>query len=477
MKNSIEGLFDLRSLGVSIFCDSEENVKSVIDFKNGSSEIFFPLSFDNNSSTIRRNTTYWHESRHFHDHLLCPYLNYLYRMRLIGVLHASQFVDEWRKQCDLNALPIPLTKWIRKSKEGKEQYLASKQRSIKLNAPAFDVFDSGDYSKLIELVQNGIIKDKISGLVAYASAHYDEYHCLHKKIHDQYNREFSIHALMEASALIVQTFAIQLLYGHDCYRQRYDELMKWLFGEKEHTRFNGYNSVLSILNGYLGKELGYQFSDFLAYSAYVIQWCCWGNILEGGNNANPLFRLNKFENQRLADSVSLDGLKNDPIAVFDYWDRSIGCSKMNLQDCIEWQESIFAHLIYSFNDIGNKDMSEFCQRLSAASMIMLNNYFEQPSKYISPSLYLSHMNDYVNIPVRFVKSHNTELIWEVDHIDNPIESQCSTLDTNLCVLKNMHDQCSCYFDISDALFGDGLISNPGFIIQKVLKGTKTFMIW
>ena len=117
MKNSIEGLFDLRSLGVSIFCDSEENVKSVIDFKNGSSEIFFPLSFDNNSSTIRRNTTYWHESRHFHDHLLCPYLNYLYRMRLIGVLHASQFVDEWRKQCDLNALPIPLTKWIRKSKE------------------------------------------------------------------------------------------------------------------------------------------------------------------------------------------------------------------------------------------------------------------------------------------------------------------------------------------------------------------------
>lgn len=372
MKNNIEGLFDLRSLGVNIFCDSEEKVQSVIAFKNGSTRFFFPLSMDNDSLTIRGNTTYWHESRHFHDHLLSPYLNYLYRMRLIGVLHASQFVDEWKNQSHLNTLPIPLTKWIKKSKEEKERYLASKQKSISLNAPAIDVHDSEDNRKLIELVQNGNLKDNISGLVAYASTHYNEYLLLHKKFHDQYNREFSIHSLMEASALIVQTFAIQLLYGHDCYHQRYEELKKWLFGEKEHTGFNSYNSVLSILNGYLGKELGYQFSDFLTYSAYVIQWCFWGNILEGGENANPLFRLNKFENQRLADSVSLDGLKNDPIAIFDYWDKSIGCSKMNLHNFIEWQDSIFDHLIYSFSHLGNKDMSEFCQRLSAASMIMLN---------------------------------------------------------------------------------------------------------
>lgn len=93
MKNNIEGLFDLRSLGVNIFCDSEEKVQSVIAFKNGSTRFFFPLSMDNDSLTIRGNTTYWHESRHFHDHLLSPYLNYLYRMRLIGVLHASQFVE------------------------------------------------------------------------------------------------------------------------------------------------------------------------------------------------------------------------------------------------------------------------------------------------------------------------------------------------------------------------------------------------
>lgn len=477
MKNSAEGLFDLRSLGVCIFCSSEENVQSVIDFKNGSSEFFFPLSFDNNSSTIRRNTTYWHESRHFHDHLLSPYLNYLYRMRLIGVLHASQFVDEWRKQCHLNALPIPLTKWIRKNKEEKEQFLASKQRSIKLNAPAFDVFDSGDYRKLIELVQNGSIKDNISGLIAYASAHYDEYHCLHKKIHDQYNREFSIHSLMEASAVIAQSIAIQLLYGSDNYRLRYEEIKEWLFGENEQTRYNGYNSVLSILNGYLGKELGYKFTDFLTYSAYVIQWCFWGNILEGQNTANPLLRLNKFENNRLADSVSLERLIKDPLTVFDYWDRSIGCAKMNLRELVEWQDSVFEQLSKCFEHSGNKDMSEFCQRLSAASMIMLNKYFENPSKYISPSQYLSHMTDYVNIPVRFVKSSTSETIWDARYIHNPIENQCLSSDNNLSVLKNMHDKCSCYFDISDALFGDRLVSNPGSIIQNVLKDTKTFMIW
>lgn len=477
MRTNIEGLFDLRSLGINIYCDTEEKVQSVIAFRDGDSKFFFPLSPDNDSLTIRGNTTYWHECRHFHDHLLSPFLNYLYRMRLIGVLHACQFVEVWKRQHHLNSLPIPLTKWLRKSKVDKDLFLASKQKDIPLYAPATELVDSGNYRELIELVHNGNVKDDISGLVAYASAHYNEYQFLHKKVYDQYNREFSVHSLMEASAVIAQSLAIQVLYGYDCYRLRYDEIKKWLFGEGKNTPFNGYNSVLSILNGYLGKELGYQFSDFLSYSAYVIQWCFWGNILEGGDNANPLFRLNKFENQRLADSVSLDSLQDDPFTVFAYWDKSIGCTKMDIRNYVEWQDSVYDQLTDCFRHLGYQDMSEFCQRLSAASMIMLNKYFENPSKYIAPPLYLSHMADYVRIPIRFINSQNSEIILDEDYINSPIESQRTQFDNNLCVLTNMHDRCTCYFDISDALFGDGLVPNPGSIIKKVLKDTKTFMIW
>lgn len=477
MRNNVEGLFDLRSLGINIYCDTEEKIDSVLAFKEGSSSFFFPISSIYNSLELRGNTTYWHECRHFHDHLLSPYLNYLYRMRLLGVLHATQFVNGWNDQHYFNTIPVPLTKWIKKTEKAKKEFLLSKQKEIPLIAPAFEIFDNGNNQELISQIQMGMAKDYLSGLTGYACAHYNEYHSLHKKIYDQYRREFSIHSLMEASAIIVQTFAIQKLYGYDCYRQRYEELKKWLFGEKDQTSYNGYNSVLSILNSYLGKELGYQFSDFLNYSSYVIQWCLWGNVLEGGNNANPLFRLNKFENLRLADSVSLDGLTNDPIAVFDCWDKSIGSTKMNLRNFVEWQDSIYNQLIDNFTHIGNNDMSEFCQRLSAASMIMLNKYFEKPSKYISPCQYMSHMNDFVNIPVRFIKSNSSDIIWDERHIDNPIEGHSSSLDKNLCVLKNMRDQCSCYFDISDALFGDRLVLNPGSIIQNVLKGTKTFMIW
>lgn len=477
MSSNVEGLFDLRSLGINIYCDTEEKISSVLAYKDGTSNFFFPISTIYDSLELRGNTTYWHECRHFHDHLLSPYLNYLYRMRLLGVLHATQFVNGWNNQNYFNTIPVPLTKWIKKTEKAKKEFLLSKQKEIVLIAPAFEIFDNGNSQELISKIQMGMAKDYLSRLIGYACAHYNEYHSLHKKIYDQYRREFSIHSLMEASAIIVQTFAIQKLYGYDCYRQRYEELKKWLFGENDHTCFNGYNSVLSVLNSYLGKELGYKFSDFLTYSSYVIQWCFWGNILEGGNNANPLFRLNKFENYRLADSVSLDGLINDPIAVFDYWDKSIGSTKLNLRNYVEWQDSIFNQLIDNFNHTGNNDMSEFCQRLSAASMIMLNKYFEKPSKYILPSLYLSHLNDFVNIPVRFIKSNSSDIIWDERHIDNPVESHSSSLDRNLCVLKNMHNQCSCYFDISDALFGDRLIINPGSIIQNALKGSKTFMIW
>lgn len=129
MSSNVEGLFDLRSLGINIYCDTEEKISSVLAYKDGTSNFFFPISTIYDSLELRGNTTYWHECRHFHDHLLSPYLNYLYRMRLLGVLHATQFVNGWNNQNYFNTIPVPLTKWIKKRKKRKKSsYFPNKKK-------------------------------------------------------------------------------------------------------------------------------------------------------------------------------------------------------------------------------------------------------------------------------------------------------------------------------------------------------------
>ena len=76
------GNFNLDFPGANIICDSFQKRESILNFVNGkSNDIDVTLFSSNIEQDIQNgvyNTTYIHEGKHLHDHLVCPQLLHNY---------------------------------------------------------------------------------------------------------------------------------------------------------------------------------------------------------------------------------------------------------------------------------------------------------------------------------------------------------------------------------------------------------------
>lgn len=430
MKANWNGNFDIVFTGATLNCNNERRIKALKNCIMNPEESFMipintSLTEEELIDAIWYNSTYYHESRHVHDYLLCPILNYGYRLRLSAVLHASQVLLKW-EQCNTlnyNVLPLPIQKWFRLREEDKLDYLENWSNLVfKATASMAFVDESQSYRDAIENSKWMSEQDDITSLLLYASSCYELYDYIQKPRYDVYYREYSVRTLMEASAISVQMASSQILYGEKGASAIWNLLKNaaktesnWRKYENTNpaTRkrvFTNYTVVLSYIVLYLeyNRTIGYE--NLFIFTSYLINWCLSGNLLSTNAEVSPGTRLNKFVEHDYAKGMTLKDIVNEPLAVFQYWDEKLGGEGLDYHDYFASNRIVYEEIAESFRAIGLDRIAEYVKMISDASQIMTSLFFKAPNLYLNPTEYIYNFHNYVNVPLRFVLSEPIPMI-------------------------------------------------------------------
>jgi hypothetical protein len=86
--------------------------------------------------TFSMGTVMMHELRHFHDFILSPYGNHLFRLRLLAAVNGVQVIGGLRAKNPV--IPVPLPKW-RRMQSGERTILAARwSKMLRLDGISFD---------------------------------------------------------------------------------------------------------------------------------------------------------------------------------------------------------------------------------------------------------------------------------------------------------------------------------------------------
>ena len=128
------GSFDLNFPGAKLICDTPQKRASLLNYLNGQAQsIDVPLSYSNFEQDVDHalyNTTYIHESRHFHDHLLCPLLLHNYTLKILALYNLILATYTWIKgKQPYKYIPIPFCDWLELSEKEKLELIEKKRIS------------------------------------------------------------------------------------------------------------------------------------------------------------------------------------------------------------------------------------------------------------------------------------------------------------------------------------------------------------
>lgn len=440
------GIFNIVFPGATINCNSKERIKALQDYINGTCKTYYitpslSSSKEELKDAILYNTTYFHESRHVHDYLLCPILNYGYRLRLLTVLHTCQALLGWddSNSFNYNTLPVPIQKWFRLPNEEKQEYLNN--WSFNGHPAKASMLYVGS-SSFRDYIQNKNIMsqiDSITSLLLYASGYYETYTHINNNSYDIYYREYSVKTLLEASAICVQLASAELLFGENASSIMWQVLKEatkreneWknLDGAKRKLCFTSYTTVISLISSYLNKlnkTIGTE--NLLIFTPYLINWCLSGNLLSSDAITSPATRLHTFVQNDLAKGMTIKDIENDPIAAFSYWDAKLGCKGLDYHNYFADNRRIYEQIASSFNEIGMPQIADYTQMISKASQTMLKLFHQNPNRYLNPGEYIKNFLSYVNVPIRFKLSEPIEII-QSNVFNIELEPNLSTRDND-----------------------------------------------
>ncbi len=517
MKADWNGNFDIIFPGATLNCNNEKRINALKDYAKDT-RCTFMVSLDNCSSeqdlldAILYNTTYYHESRHVHDYLLCPILNYGYRLRMLTVLHAVQALLKWDADNPkrFNILPIPIQNWFRLSDEEKREYIEEWSTStLKANTCMTHVNRTLTFRDFIEQVSNMSELDHISALMLWASGYYEVYDSIMKPHYDIYHREYSVTSLLEASAISTQFASVQILFGERWSNSFWKMLVETTkrenrWRELENSSnigrksiFTNYTVVLSYIGSYLkyNRTIGYE--NLFIFTSYLVNWCLSGNLLSVEAETSPAVRLNKFVENDFGKGITIKDIEDDPLSVFNYWDSKLGCDGLNYHDYFSNNRQTYEQISDGFKSIGMNGIAEYVKMICDASQVMTSVFFKNPNQYLNPAEYICNFLNYVNVPVRFELSEPIEMVKtdkvciELDeylkkHVFNENDKvvQNITIDTPVIFNPNNQtfatskfdilshkksEQFKTWFRLSDGLFRDESSVDIDKICNEILK--------
>lgn len=431
------GLFDMKYIGAKINCTKELRYEAFRKYLGDMEKESFFVNLDDcedekeREDSVNYSSCYFHESRHVHDFLTYPYLNYLYRLRILSMYNtvASLFSIPKTK---INTLPIPLVAWIRKSEKEKQTLIERwKKRALSKTdvlAPSIYVLENEELhlSALFQDMKKGLYtNDDFIDSLFVGAAYYDAYKSEMKRYYC-YNTKYSVEGLLETSAFVHQVFAIAAIYGDD---EANRMARKWFSDSFQKNYYNCYTAVPTTVHLYITKCAPQLLEVEYPFLSYLMCWCFSGNMFSNDEYCHPHFRFCQFLNNDLGKAITLRNLTDDPFDVFSYWNKKLNLSDLDYMTFVESNEKTYEGLLERKKMIDNEWVDKilnYYRMLLDASFVMLKKFTESPSDFLHPQEYIKKFYNYVNVPILFQFGKKKHL----DFIDYPILKYFSGLQGN-----------------------------------------------
>jgi hypothetical protein len=317
-----------------------------------------------------------HELRHFHDFLLSPYGNTLFRLRLTTVLNGLRAIGPLLGR--RGTVPVPLTTWIEKSPQ--EQNVLASLWAALLRPRAFRAPRLGPASLQ---------------LLRACRATYQSIQNLLVNPDTQFSPEpFQPAHLFEASAALVQEQNVYTMFGAP-HRELFSDV---LMGD---SRIGAYSLVLRTLYP-LWNQAG-RLADSELVGA-IVTWSILGDFLNDGLAASPSVRF-----ARLLHLLRSEGRppKRKPVdRLFEDWNRRLGYTpwpaslERNLASSNKMLMEIQGHRRDSAEVTAAVDeLLPALEGLVAASRHMAAAFGDNMRAYVNPYRYLENLRLWAAAPI------------------------------------------------------------------------------
>lgn len=524
------GNFDLNFPGAHIVCDTLDKRKALQLFLTGESNSFEIPLCNNKESDLERaifNTTYIHEGKHLHDHLLCPQLVHNYVLKLTALFYSTLAINEWNNgNRPYKCIPVPFTKWI-ELPEDKKKELLEDDDILSTDVPMFSLKDAASVLSGEMECDNTFTK-----FILLAALHYSEYrYNINQPSYDGYNTELSIRAFTESSAYVQQVTEIALKYGNygeslqhiilDDSFKHFQKLGKQQrengipVQPKDYIGYSIYTSAFTMIWRY-AIQSKISSEHIYPFISYLLFWALSGNVLEGNKDANyPRNRLERLFNLdymgidlELSKETKMQKLFNTPLETFKQWDYYIATAyagknmfslsqassfslnanstPIDLNDFYDKLLGNLAQMIQYIGSLGFSEIANYMYNIANSCFYMKKQFTENPSLYLLPYNYSKNLHDYVNVPfaIDFVgvkpifKNECVKVRDGIDFVCNRVYGN-SLNDSAFSALMPILDwhlyvNASKYIDFSDALLGESKLDVPGDLIKEFLPGIETW---
>ena len=344
-----------------------------------------------------------HEVRHFHDFLLTPYSQRLWRLRMRALINGLQVyvgLMKQRKSEDFNCIPVPLSSWCRRSTESRlellqclddQRPLGNKRQyrscSLPLLSPDCD---------LLKVARDKTL-DPIDRLTAVTMHYYEKMAELSNRPAEQSESfDYQPCHVFELSGLICQLQSIEADLGPKAL-----SIFLELLYEKSNAPY------LRLLRGL--HEIWHRraMAIDLSMASSVVLWALLGSYEVDGWRACPTYRFASIFMRLLKEGPPAEAM--DIMDLFDLWSDATELSPVRsaLEVGIRKSEEFPLRVDHVFSDksawvniVDGDRFMEFIRSVCRAQKHTMREFAANPELYAYPRLYLNNPNLYVNPPVR-----------------------------------------------------------------------------
>ena len=464
-RNTKTGEFNLDFPGATIICDTDKKRASILNYLVGKQDDFdVNVDFDNKEQAFKDvifNTTYVHEAKHMHDHLVCPYLAHNTLLKLSALYYAALASQSWfSSSFRYKILPIPFLPWVELPIETKHTIIeaASMHES---EVPMFTIQQAANL-----LDGNFLCEDEFMHNLLLGSIHYSKYYYnTHYQDTDPYNTDYSIRTFTESMAFVQQVTAIALKYGQQgesLAQQIVQDSFNFFIKTGAETRqtgvpipnkdYIGYTTYTSMFTYTWRFVVQKNVPPLYRYSliAYLLYWSLSGNVFVDDKKAcaprNRLERLFNVDiqlgvNLKLDQFETISILFRNPFYMFKYWDELISyphgftntrimyqtggsyditarSTPISLGDyykrILESESQMSNHL----RENGFNQLAEYVHDFFIGSVNTIKLLTSNPLAYMFPENYYNNFTAHglVNIPFR-IKFENVKPINDSEYAD------------------------------------------------------------
>jgi len=435
--HKIFGSFSSNFLGITLSFDNVDQFKYFDAMYENKGVVPKRPKSINELDAIFIGTTFEHETRHWHDFLLCPLSIGIFRMRISGILNSYSLFQNLMRNREFEILPTPLTEWVSKSeterklqtdfarhwsefKEGRvwQPNQVNFDSEYKLGNPIFHerAATSEEIEVLLRLLvrNHEFVKNGRIGVVDSETI-----------------LSFTPRTVFELSALNVQLMSV------------------WhTFGEYEHTKFLNHlarDQLSSINRAFVfamaisacrsGREITTLMADIkkgehalkpapndAAFRLGVaLTWSLMGDRTIDGDKGCPAFRLTHLLGAMLegVGAVFVEGL--DAQAYFDAWNEHFGTSSHSV--IAAGVDKRLGKAIQKLDAIANRfevaKTAKSCLEGVYDARKHFNAIFElDPTFYASPAFYERNIIKWPGCPVHMDLRKTGSGIGPIDKVND-----------------------------------------------------------